>query len=183
VSAVTTEFTLADLERMPEDGMHREILYGELIELPPPKLRHEEIASHFLASLNVFNSRSKLGRVYGSSMGYKVLGDVRTWIEPDVSFLLMQRVQANKGKDYADGAPDLAIEIISPSESAQDVEAKTDAYFRGGAHAVVVVYPKPRIVRLHLSDGSARTLRAGDVLTIPELLPGWELPIEDIFAD
>jgi Uma2 family endonuclease len=183
VSAVTTEFTFADLERMPDDRMTREILYGELIELPPPKLNHEEIAALFVASLNLFIGRSARGRVYGSSMGYKVLGDDRTWLMPDVSFLLMERVKANRGKDYAEGAPDLAVEVVSPSESAQDVEDKIQAYLLGGAQAVVVVYPKSRFVRLHLADGTARALREGDVLELPSFLPEWRLPITDIFAE
>lgn len=183
MSAVTTEFTFADLERMPEDGMRREILHGELIELPPPKLRHEDIASMIHASLVLFIGRSKRGRVFGSGMGYRVLSNDRTWLQPDVSFLLAERLLSNRNKDYVEGSPELAVEVISSSESAQDVADKIAAYFSGGAHAVIVVYPKSRSVELRLSDGTARVLHSGDVLSIPALLPGWELAIDELFAD
>jgi len=183
VSTVTTDFTFADLERMPEDGTRRELLYGELIELPPPKLGHEEIASVIFGSLYMFLRRFNLGRVYGSSMGYKVLSNDRTWLEPDVSVLRMERVHENRGKDYVHGAPDLAVEIISPSESAQDVEDKTEAYFHGGARAVITVYPKRKLVKVQLADGTVRSLHSGDAVSVPEVLPGWALSVDEIFAD
>lgn len=182
MSAVSTQFTLADLERMPDDGIQREILHGELIELLPPILPHEDIAAIIHESLAVFNRQAKLGRVYGSRMGYKVLRDDHTWIEPDVSFLMSRRRQANAGNKYVDGAPELAVEIISPSESAQDVEGKVEAYLQGGAHAVVVIYPKTSTIKLHLADGSVRTFRTGDALSLPDLLPGWDLPVSEIFG-
>lgn len=183
MSAVTTQFTLADLDRMPDDGMHREILYGELIEMPPPTLRHEIIGARINASLVFFAGRTKLGTVFMSKMGYRLQSDDRTWIEPDVSFLRNDRLKSSLGKDYVDGAPDLAVEVISPSESAQDVEDKIEAYLLKGAHAVVVVYPKKSTVKVFQADGTARALRPGDTLTLPELLPGWELPVNEIFAD
>ncbi|MBI4909665.1 MAG: Uma2 family endonuclease [Acidobacteria bacterium] len=182
MSAATTQFTLADLERMPADGMHREILHGELIEMPPPTLRHEIIAARINRSLVLFLGRKEFGMVFLSKMGYRLLSDDRTWVEPDVSFVRKERVQSSLDKDYVDGAPDLAVEVISPSESAQDVEDKIEAYLSGGAHAVVVVYPKKQTVKLFLSEGTSRTLRGGDVLTLPGLLPGWEMPVTEIFA-
>ncbi|MBI4910551.1 MAG: Uma2 family endonuclease [Acidobacteria bacterium] len=181
MSAVTTQFTLADLDRMPEDGMHREILHGELIEMPPPKPRHEIITSRINASLVGFNLQARLGTVFGSNMGYKVLRDDRTWIQPDVSFLVPERLPDDVDNDYVTGAPDLAVEVISPSESAQDVEDKTEAYLQGGAHAVIVVYPRTAKVNLVLADGTSRTLRSADTISLPNLLPGWELPVKDIF--
>lgn len=182
MSAVSTQFTLADLERMPDDGVHREILHGELIEMPPPKLAHERLIARINASLVLYLGRKGLGTVFLSKMGYRLLRDDRTWIEPDLSFLRAERVEASAGMDYVDGAPDLAIEVISPSESAQEVDAKIEAYLQGGAHAVAVIYPKTSTVRLFLEDGSGQTLHVGGTLTLPGLLPGWELPVAEIFA-
>lgn len=124
MSAATTPFTLADLERMPEDGTHREILHGELIEMPPPKLRHELITAPLQFRLSLFVQQSGAGHVFGSNLGYKVFRDDRTWLQPDVSFLRRGRLPADLDESYMDGSPDLAVEIISPSESAADVEAK-----------------------------------------------------------
>lgn len=171
----------SNLECMIEDGIRREILHGRLIELPPAELRHEIIASRIHSSLAVYNDQAGHGDVFGSGMGYKVLKNDRTWIQPDVSFLRAGRV--NSDDDYFAGAPDLAVDVVSPGESAQDVEDKVQTFLAGGSHAVIVVYPKRRLVKLHIADGSARSLHENDTLSIPGLLPGWALPLKRIFVD
>ncbi|HUQ90107.1 MAG TPA: Uma2 family endonuclease [Bryobacteraceae bacterium] len=183
MNAVSTQITLADLERMPDDGMRREILYGELIELPPPKFGHENIAYNMQQALLRYVNERKLGRVYLGSTGYQLFADRKTWLEPDVSFLRADRVAGTGGDDYPQGAPELAVEIMSPSESAKTVKRKVAAYFEAGAQAVVLVFPKTRTVRLLLSDDRVINFRETDTLTIPSLLPGWELPVAQIFAD
>ncbi|MBI3682917.1 MAG: Uma2 family endonuclease [Acidobacteria bacterium] len=85
MSAVATEVTIADLERFPDDGMHREILDGGLIELPPPKSGHSKTAGRIHRSLDRFVEQKKLGTVYLEA-GYQIFQDDRNWLQPDVSF-------------------------------------------------------------------------------------------------
>ena len=166
-------------ERLPDDGMHREILEGELIVLPPPKSGHSKVARQVSRALQVLEDRS-LGNVYMEA-GYQLSQDPATWIQPDVSFLREERVKGSSPDDYFKGAPDLAVEVVSPSESAQDVERKIALLLAHGSQAVWVFYPRTRTVRVCLRDGSSRVLGAQEKLTLPELLPGWELPVGPLF--
>src|SRR5437016_3600032 len=111
-------------EQLPDDGMHRELIEGELICLPPPKFSHMEIIRRCHLALLVLEERG-LGRVYVEG-GYKLSVNPPTWIEPDVSFLRMARVLNPAEDGYIHGSPDLAVEVVSPSESARDVERKVD---------------------------------------------------------
>jgi len=89
--SATAIFTMADLERMPDDGIHRELLHGELIELLPPKHRHSKIGNKIFKPLSAYVEANNLGDIYVEA-GYQVFRDERTWLEPDVSFLRRDRV-------------------------------------------------------------------------------------------
>jgi Uma2 family endonuclease len=91
--------------------------------------------------------------------------------------------QATGDDDYFTGAPELAVEVISPSESAADVQRKVELMLAAGAKAVWVVYPKTQSVTIHTPDGVARTLGAGGSLIAPFLLEGWSAPVAELFAD
>jgi Uma2 family endonuclease len=168
-------------EKLPDDGMHHEVIQGELITLPPPKSGHSTIASNAFKALLPLEGR-KLGRVYAEA-GYKLSEDPATWIQPDVSFLRQERVRATLSDGYFEGAPDLAIEVISPSESARDVERKAELLLANGSRAVWIVYPDTSKVRVYLPDGTSFTRGTNDKLSLPELLPGWEFPVAKLFED
>jgi Uma2 family endonuclease len=166
-------------ERLPDDGMHREVLEGELIVLPPPKFGHSEVARRASRALQVLEDR-KLGRVYMEA-GYKLSQDPATWIQPDVSFVREARVKATQADGYCLGAPDLAVEVISPSESAEDVERKIALMLAQGSIAIWVMYSRTRTVRVFHRDGSSEVRGEHQTLSLPELLPGWELPVGLLF--
>ena len=174
----TNLMSWAAFEQLPDDGMHHEIIEGVLIALPPPKSGHCEIAHRILRALDT-------GRHLGFSAyveaGYKLTHDPPTWIQPDVSVLSQGRIDQTDPDGYFLGAPEIAVEVISPSESANDVAAKAELMLKHGGHAVWVVYPKRKKVEVKLNDGTSRTLGINDQLTLPDLLPGWELPIAKLF--
>src|SRR5260370_5819144 len=103
-------------ENPPDDGMHHEIIEGVLISLPPPKSRHSLIASIVWKELLAIERQAN-GRALAEA-GYKLGDDPPTWIQPDVSFLRSERIDSTDPDGYFLGAPELAVEIISPSESA-----------------------------------------------------------------
>ncbi|MBI3208172.1 MAG: Uma2 family endonuclease [Candidatus Solibacter usitatus] len=179
MSATRTQLTMEDLERIPDDGMHREILWGELILLPPPKIEHANIARLIFKHLDAHVEKRALGKAYIEA-GYKLSSGSGTWLQPDVSFLSKERLRKS---GYVVGAPEVAFEIISPSESASDIESKNAAYFQAGATAVVLVFDKTRTVRVCSSNGVMQTLREGEILSLPEVLPGWELAVATIFSE
>ncbi len=180
MSAAATQFTLADLERMPDDGMHRELLHGVLIELPPPKLKHSVIANRIAPSLSLSVAKAPHWTVLIEA-GYQLSEDRVHWLQPDVSLVETERVQQTAEDAYLIGAPAIAVEIISPSESAGDVLDKTEAYLRAGAKAVVNIYPKQRLITIHRPD-TTLTLRDQDILSLPDLIPGWQMSLAECFS-
>ncbi len=179
MSAATDTFTIADLERMPDDGIHRELLHGELIELPPPKLGHSDAAAALFTSLALYlQQQPGFGRAYAEA-GYRIFAGDRSYLQPDVSFLSQSRWERTAGTQFVSGAPDVAFEVASPSESGVDIEAKSLAYLAAGARAVVWIYPKTRTI--HILGEGERRLNDKDPLELPTILPGWSLPVRDLF--
>ena len=160
-------------------GMHRELLEGELQILAPPKSGHSKIATRTFKELLVWEANG-LGSVYAEA-GYRVTDNPPTWIEPDVSFVRRERVLATDDADYFIGAPDLAVEIVSPSESARDLERKIKLLLAGGSRAVWVLYPLLQQVRVFLPDGTSYTLGMSDSLSAGQFLADWEVPVSKLF--
>src|SRR6266404_330076 len=109
-------------ERLPDDGMHHEVIDGELIALPPPMFGHTKIAKRIYHALLALEEHG-IGKVYGEA-GFKLSEEPATWVQPDVSFITAQRDHAAQYAAYFTAAPELAIEVASPSESAPDLERK-----------------------------------------------------------
>ncbi len=175
-----TLLTLAEFERLPDDGTRHELNEGETISMPPPKSGHTLIAQIINEHLTAFAKPVGLGRVLPEA-GYLLSSDPPTVRAPDVSFLRAERVRRIDPDRYIEGAPDLAVEVVSPGESAQDLAEKVRQYLAAGAHAVWVVYPKTREVHV-FRRSSAAVLTQNDVLEAPELLPGFSVPVSELFA-
>src|ERR1700682_3517229 len=122
MATTTNLLSWAAFEQLPDDGMHREIIQGELIVLPPPKSKHSRVASNAFEALLPLKKRG-LGKVFAEA-GYRLSENPPTWIQPDVSFLRADRIRASERDGYFTGAPELAIEIVSPSESRRDLKRK-----------------------------------------------------------
>jgi len=182
MATTTGQITWQAFEQLPDgDGWHREVLEGELIVLPPPKSRHSEIARRMSRALAAFEDKG-VARIYMEA-GYKLSDHPPTWIQPDVSVLRVERARATDGEGYFVGSPELAVEVVSPSETARDLNRKIDALLAGGSLAVWVIYPEEQEVRVFLPGGTSYTRRANEMLTAPELLADWEMPVAKLFED
>src|SRR5258706_7842265 len=177
----TTLLSWKAFEQLPDDGMRHEVIEGELISLPPPKSGHARVAKRAYRALMPLEERG-LGQVYVEA-GYKLSENPPTWVQPDVSLITSERDRATAAAAYFTGAPELAVEVASPSESAPDMERKVDALLAAGSFAVWVIYPESRKVRVFLRDGISISRGMNDKLTLPELLPGWELPVSKLFEE
>ena len=167
-------------ERLPDgDGLHREILEGELQTLPPAKSGHTKIASRLFRALSTLHERG-LGEVYLEA-GYKLSQDPATWIQPDASFLRTERIRATAEDGYFIGAPELAIEIVSPSETATMLQRKVELMLGSGAQAVWVIYPESQTVMVHLPNSTSVTRGLSESLNAPFLAADWTLPVATIF--
>ena len=166
---------------MPDDCLHRELIDGELIELPPPKYGHALVSRRIFRILDSFVSAHALGIVLFES-GHLVRDDRRTWIQPDVSFLVAGNYESMDPNSYATGAPDLAVEVISPSETARSMHLKTGILLSSGTQEVWNVYPDTRTVHVYFSDNTCRVLDEGDELTSP-MFPSWSGRVKLFFED
>jgi Uma2 family endonuclease len=179
MSGVATKLlTFEEFERLPDQPGKRELLEGDLIELPPAEFEHNRNAHQIYEMLKAAviaaharGEAAELGEVY-IEMGYKLPGDV--YVQPDVS--VTHRAQAVR--KYLTGAPAIAIEIVSPSNTAEEMETKVALYFQHGAREVWRLYRKPRHVVVHVGSTS-RAIPENESLTTP-LLPGVAFPVREM---
>ena len=164
-----TLMTAEELERMPDDDSVRtELDEGELITMPPAGGEHSNFGVEIGSLLNSFVKRHRLGKVYGADGGFRLKPD--TVRVPDVSFVRAKRISDVHRKGFMNGAPDLAIEIFSPSDSVRQLMRKTKQYFAAGCHTVWIVYPDQREVNVLEATGTDRLLTAEDTMKVAELL-------------
>jgi Uma2 family endonuclease len=181
MATATNLMTWAAFEGLPSgDGLHREIIEGELQTLPPPKSLHSLVARAIFKILLGLEAQAK-GRALVEA-GYKLSNDPPTWVQPDASFLSNARVQSTAQKEYFEGAPELAVEIVSPSESARDLNKKVRLLLQAGCLAVWVIYAEEQLVVIHRPDGTSATVKPGDTLTAAYLADGWSVPVAELFG-
>jgi Uma2 family endonuclease len=176
---ITRLMTFEEFERLPDEPDKCELLEGELIQMPPADLEHREFSALLYDllrdGLNAAHARgeaAELGKVHIET-GYKL--SANAYVIPDVS--VTHAAQA-RGK-YLAGAPAIAVEVVSESNTAREMEKKVALYFLYGAREVWRVYPNPLQIVIHLAD-SSRTIREGSVTT--PLLPSFTLPLKALQA-
>ena len=167
-----------------KDGRY-ELVDGEVVEMVPPNWEHGGVALNIGSAMLIFVRRNSLGAVRVES-GYRISTGPDTVRGPDVSFVAASRVPA----DVSDissfpGAPDIAVEVVSPSNTATDVARKVAEYLAAGSQRVWVVYSATRTasrrVIIHHADSKVITYAGDDVIADEELLPGFSLPLAEIF--
>jgi Uma2 family endonuclease len=175
-----TLLTADELEQMPDDDSVRtELDEGELISMPPTGLDHGYRENEIGSILRSYVKRHRLGRVYVGEPGFRL--DTGTVRAPDVAFVRQERLEEMGGAGFAKGAPDLAVEIFSPSDSVPQLMRKVKQYFAAGCHTVWIVYPETREMHVLEASGADRILRVGDVVEASELLPGFSAPLAEFF--
>ena len=175
-----TYVTADELYAMPDDGFRYELVRGELVKMPPAGAMHGSIESEFNFHLRSYVKSSRLGEVFGSDTGFQLAPD--HVLAPDASFVSQSRIPASGLPErFFPGAPDLAVEVISPSERERHISEKIDDYLQYGCKMVVVIRPRTRRVEVHTPNRDVQILESGDVLDGGDAVPGWQLPVNDIF--
>ena len=158
----TALLTAEDLYGMPEEDERYELVEGRLVVSEPPGWTHGSIAANIAALLLGFVRPRRLGAVVVES-GYVLARGPDTVRGPDVSFVRADRVpHADVAHRFYEGAPDLAVEIVSPDDRAREIARKVANYLQAGTRAVWVVYPDLGTVVVHTPDGLSRRHGAGD---------------------
>ena len=160
-----------------------ELVDGEIVEMPLPNGEHGEILSLLAASVVKHVYDNKLGRVATGDAGFVLARnlDGRDTVRGvDLAFISKSNSPAPLPNTLLEFAPDLAVEVISPSNDAADIRLKIRQLFDAGTALVWIVYPELRIVDVHTRDGVA-TMNAADMLSGGDVLPGLEIPVREIF--
>jgi Uma2 family endonuclease len=176
-TTLTSLISWEAFEQLPDDGMHRELVEGELIELPPPKSKHVVIAHNTYESLRPVQV-SRVVKVFVEA-GYRL--SAKSWVQPDVSVLTRERAIAPSPDGHFHGGPELAIEVVSPPETARDLNRKVDLLLANGSLAVWVIYPEEEEVRVFLADGTGFVRGIDGTLRVPEMLGLLEIPVAQLF--
>ncbi len=179
-------YTADEFMALPDDGNRYELVQGELVEMPTPSRDHALISARLLTRLSIYAEDHDLGQVTGSDGGFLLHTDPDTSREtiriPDVAFTVKGHQATTPGKIYQ-GAPDLAVEVISPSETFNMIRAKLREYFAYGAKLVWLVYPNARIIEVYRNpEDDPEELDASATLNGGEVLPGFGVKVHDIFA-
>jgi Uma2 family endonuclease len=173
-----TEDDLADL---PDDGLRHELQAGLLLAEPRPFLLHAQAQARMIVLLDEFVRRHGLGQVLGDG-GYLLARNPDTVRGSDISFVSRERWGAVTDlRRFFRGAPDLAIEILSPSNRAGEIHAKVADYLAAGTRLVWIVDPERHAVTVHRTLLAPRRLGAKDRLEGEDVLPGFAIPVASIF--
>jgi len=173
--------TADELEAMPNDGMQYELLRGELRTMAPANPWSSVIAIRIARHLGNFLDSSGIGGyITGADGGFLLASSPDTVFAPDVGYISKGRAIPERG--FFRGAPELAVEVVSPSDTYSEIEEKVVEYLETGTPLVIVVDRQRRSAFVRTAQ-SSRRLTIDDALTAPGVLPGWELPLRELFAD
>jgi Uma2 family endonuclease len=182
-----TVLTAEEFWELPEPphGGRTELVEGRVVEEMPVGRLHARIAGRLVKSLSLFVDEHRLGEVH-VELGHRTATDPDTVRAPDVSFMAADRLGPTVGDRYVEGAPTLAIEVMSPEDREADVAHKVEEYFDAGAERVWIVRPRNRTVTVHRPGGDAHTYSGASVLASDDAgfsESGFELDLAQIFAD
>ncbi|MEZ4865475.1 MAG: Uma2 family endonuclease [Caldilineaceae bacterium] len=183
MTVLERSYTITEFEqflRLPENRDRLlELINGKIVEKMPTEERGM-IASNINIELGSFVKRHKVGRV-GIEVRHQVHSDSLNSRLLDISFTRAQRPVVKRGG--VPHFPNIAIEIKSPDDSVKQFRDKAEYYLANGVELVWLVYPQQRMVEVYSLDGDVEILFEGDLVTGGEVLPGFELPVAEIFAD
>ncbi len=176
------EITTAEQLLKAQDIGRCELVRGELRMMIPAGGDHGWITTKLARPIANHVEAHGLGRVYAAETGFILARDPDTVRAPDIAFVRRERVAQVHRPGFLAGAPDLAVEVLSPDDRPGYVREKVAEWLEAGTQAVWVVDPRKRTVNVHEPDREPRLLEATDTLHGGDVLPGFELAVGEIFA-
>jgi len=185
VEAPKRIWTEAELQALPDDGYIYEVVSGELVMSPKNNWYHGRICVRLVTSLANFASEHRLGAVLDSSTGYWMHN--RNCRAPDISFVPKSRLAAlgfkPKEKRFFPGAPDLAVEILSPNHTRAEIDERLRDFFSSGTQLAWIIDPESESVEICRSLTQRKLLGPGAFLEGEDVLPGFRYPIANLFKE
>jgi len=177
----TRLMTAEELLEMPDDGMRYELVNGELLTMTPAGEQHGGIGLAIAVRLWNHVQTHRLGKVYAAGTGFVLRRNPDTVRAPDAAFVRAERVV--RSQMYFSGAPDVAVEVISPDDRYTDVDEKVREYLSAGSRMVVVVDPGGQAANIHTPPTAIQRLSIADTLDGGDVVPGWRLPMRELFEE
>ncbi len=179
----TRRITVDEFENMSLEGRW-ELIDGEMVEMSPSADEPSSIGATITGMLWSFARPRRLGRVYNAEGGFVLFSDRETVLAPDVAFVRAERMPRGEArKHFARLAPDLAVEVFSPSDRASEVLVKVQMYQESGVRLVWIVDPDLETVTVIAQGNPTIVLGSGDDLTGGDVLPGFSVSVAEIFAE
>ena len=185
-TTTTTEaklLTAEDLLRLDGEGVRGELIRGVLCETMPTGIEHGRIVMDLAYELNAFIKPRRLGAVVGSDSGVWLERDPDTVREPDIAFFPAEKMPLDaRITGYAEVAPDLVVEVASPSDSRREVHDKAHMWLNHGVRLVWVVQPETRTVDVYRPTEPIATLGEQDAIDGLDVLPGFTCEVSAVFG-
>lgn len=178
-------WTEAALQALPEDGCNHEVVDGRLVMSPKNNFSHGFITARLLSALLTFVEARRLGAVLDSSTGFWMKN--RNCRAPDISFITRARLDATGFRPstprFFPGAPDLAVEVLSPNNTRREMEKRMKDFFESGTRLAWIVAPKTRRVEVCHSPTERQWVDDTGFLDGEDLLPGFRHPVAAVFKE
>ncbi len=154
-----------------------EYVKGELVPMSPPTMEHGEISMSLTLPLGTYIREKELGRLYPSDISFK-LGD--RLVKPDLAYVSKERLPEDR-RQSSPIFPDLAVEVISPTDSQYDILEKAVAYLEAGTKLVWVIEPVTKTVTVYRSETDIEVLTRKDILIGEDVIEGFSCPVAQLF--
>jgi Uma2 family endonuclease len=158
-----------------------ELMHGELITTSLSSSLHGRYCAFLVAMLWGYVDERRLGMVFGAETGFIIERNPDTVRAPDVAFVVKERLPDPLPSGFFPGPPDLAVEVLSPSDRASEIMAKTRQWLSSGCREVWIVDPETKTITIHSANGAIAQLVATDILESTTLLPGFRKPLAEMF--
>jgi Uma2 family endonuclease len=183
MSTTLQTFTADELFQMPKDGFRYELVKGELRKMSPAGSEHGAIIINITVLLGQHVKSNKLGVCFGAETGFKIATDPDTVRTPDLAFISRERIpESGIPKKFWPGAPDLAVEVLSPGDSYEEVDEKVEDWLMAGTRAVWIVNPRKRSVTVYRSTSDMKRLSESDELDGGDVVHGFRCKVSEIFV-
>ncbi|MBV9470604.1 MAG: Uma2 family endonuclease [Abitibacteriaceae bacterium] len=160
-----------------------ELIQGEVFQMSPAGGEHGTLAMRLGGRLFAYVETHKLGEVCAAETGFIIARNPDTVRAPDTAFISNERLTGvTRPKKFWPFAPDLAVEVVSPGDTAEEIEQKVKDWFSGGTRLVWIAYPSSQTIHIYHSAISVQILQKGDVLTGDDVVPGFSCAVADIFV-
>lgn len=175
-SSVRVTMTIDEFLEKDVEGF--EYVKGELIPMPAASIRHGAISIKIIRYLDPYVHQNDLGHLYTAETSFRVGDRV---LKPDVAYVSNERITGDEDKGFSI-PPDLAIEVVSPSDIRSRVIDKVHAYLSAGTRCVWVIEPDTETITVYHSETEIKILSIDDTLTGDDVVPGFSCPVELLFA-